>query len=90
MTKTVNPLKVVTGPDTRWSYVNAWEPKSINGGTPKYSVSLIIPNSSHSFILYQLKFAFCQDSPLYLYLLSYFLCINELRVSFFAWRVMNF
>lgn len=35
-------MKVVTGPDTRWSYVNAWEPKSINGGTPKYSVSLII------------------------------------------------
>lgn len=45
MTKTVNPLKVVTGTDTRWSYVNAWEPKSINGGTPKYSVSLIIPKS---------------------------------------------
>ena len=45
MTKTVNPLKVVTGPDTRFSYVNAWEPKSINGGTPKYSVSLIIPKS---------------------------------------------
>ena len=45
MTKTVNPLKVVTGPDTRWSYVNAWEPKSINGGMPKYSVSLIIPKS---------------------------------------------
>ena len=45
MTKTVNPLKVITGPDTRWSYVNAWEPKSINGGTPKYSVSLIIPKS---------------------------------------------
>lgn len=45
MTKIVNPLKVVTGPDTRWSYVNAWEPKSINGGTPKYSVSLIIPKS---------------------------------------------
>ena len=43
MTKPVNPLKVVTGPETRWSYVNAWEPKSINGGTPKYSVSLIIP-----------------------------------------------
>ena len=45
MTKTVNPLKVVTGPDTLWSFVNAWEPKSINGGTPKYSVSLIIPKS---------------------------------------------
>lgn len=40
-----NPMKVITGPDTRWSYVNVWEPKSINGGTPKYSVSLIIPKS---------------------------------------------
>lgn len=40
-----NPLKVITGPNTRWSYVNAWEPKSINGGTPKYSISLIIPKS---------------------------------------------
>ena len=35
-----NPMKVITGPDTRWSYANVWEPKSINGGTPKYSVSL--------------------------------------------------
>ncbi|WP_347276316.1 DUF2815 family protein [Proteiniclasticum sp. QWL-01] len=40
-----NPMKVITGPDTRWSYVNAWEPKSINGGNPKYSVSLIIPKT---------------------------------------------
>lgn len=40
-----NPLKVITGKDTRWSYVNAWEPKSINGGAPKYSVSLIIPKT---------------------------------------------
>jgi len=40
-----NTTKVITGPDTRWSYCNAWEPKSINGGTPKYSVSLIIPKS---------------------------------------------
>ena len=38
-------MKVITGPDTRWSYANVWEPKSINGGTPKYSVSLIIPKS---------------------------------------------
>lgn len=45
MSKNQNPIKVVTGPDTRWSYVNAWEPKSINGGAPKYSVSLIIPKS---------------------------------------------
>jgi hypothetical protein len=43
--KVNNPLKVITGPDTRWSYANVWEPKSINGGTPKYSVSLIIPKS---------------------------------------------
>ena len=43
--KANNPMKVITGPNTRWSYVNAWEPKSINGGTPKYSVSLIIPKT---------------------------------------------
>lgn len=44
-TRIQNPMKVITGPDTRWSYANVWEPKSINGGTPKYSVSLIIPKS---------------------------------------------
>ena len=44
-TKVNNPMKVITGPDTRWSYVNVWEAKSINGGTPKFSVSLIIPKS---------------------------------------------
>ena len=43
--KPSNPMKVITGPDTRWSYANVWEPKSINGGAPKYSVSLIIPKS---------------------------------------------
>lgn len=40
-----NPTKVITGPDTRWSYANVWTPKSINGGEAKYSVSLIIPKS---------------------------------------------
>lgn len=45
MLKIVNPTKVITGPNTRWSYCNAWEPKAINGGVPKYSVSLIIPKS---------------------------------------------
>lgn len=45
MAKFINPTKVITGVNTRWSYVNAWKPKSINGGTPKYSVSLIIPKS---------------------------------------------
>jgi len=43
--KVVNPMKVITGKDTRWSFANVWEPKSINGGAPKYSVSLIIPKS---------------------------------------------
>ena len=31
MSKIVNPTKVITGPGTRWSYCNAWEPKAING-----------------------------------------------------------
>lgn len=43
--KANNPMKVITGPDTRWSYANVWEAKSINGGTPKFSVSLIVPKS---------------------------------------------
>jgi len=38
-------MKVITGKNTRWSYTSVWEPKSINGGAPKYSVSLIIPKS---------------------------------------------
>lgn len=42
---TKNPMKVITGKDSRWSYANVWEPKSINGGVPKFSVSLIIPKS---------------------------------------------
>lgn len=45
MSKIKNPTKVITGPKTRWSYANVWDAKSINGGAPKYSVSLIIPKS---------------------------------------------
>ena len=45
MSKFTNPTKVITGVNTRWSYANVWQAKSINGGTPKYSVSLIIPKS---------------------------------------------
>lgn len=45
MSKMMNPTKVITGPNTRWSYANVWEPKSINGSAPKYSISLIIPKS---------------------------------------------
>ena len=40
----LNPTKVITG-EVRLSYANLWEPKSINGGAPKYSVSIIIPKS---------------------------------------------
>ena len=43
--KIQNPTKVITGVNTRWSYANVWDAKSINGGAPKYSVSLIIPKS---------------------------------------------
>jgi hypothetical protein len=40
--KNINPCKVITG-IVRLSYANVWEPKSINGGPEKFSVSLIIP-----------------------------------------------
>ncbi len=39
-----NPTKVITS-KCRASYANLNEPKSINGGKPKYSVSIIIPKS---------------------------------------------
>ena len=42
MSKIQNPTKVITGVNTRWSYANVWDPKSINGSNPKYSISLII------------------------------------------------
>ena len=48
MAKIQNPTKVITGVNTRWSYANVWDAKSINGGAPKYSVSLIIPNPQSS------------------------------------------
>ena len=38
----INTTKVVTG-IVRLSYANVWEPTSVNGSNPKYSVSLIIP-----------------------------------------------
>ena len=40
------PCKVITGPKTVFSYLNVNDPKvPLGGGTPKYSVSLIIPKS---------------------------------------------
>ena len=46
MSKVINPTKVITGKHTVMSYLNVNEPKvPLGGGTPKYSVSLIIPKS---------------------------------------------
>ena len=39
-----NPTKVVTG-IVRLSYANIWQAKSINGGAPKFSTSVLIPKS---------------------------------------------
>ena len=36
-----NPVKIITDPDTRWSYANLWEPRSSNGGTPKYGTKRV-------------------------------------------------
>lgn len=38
--------KVITG-IVRLSYANVWEPKSVNGGKEKYSVSIIIPKEDN-------------------------------------------
>lgn len=38
-----NPNKVII--PCRFSYLHCWEPDSINGSEPKYSVSAIIPKS---------------------------------------------
>ena len=46
MAKYMNPTKVITGPNTTFSYLNCWDPQAIQGGTPKFSVSLIIPKSA--------------------------------------------
>ncbi|XCB30433.1 DUF2815 family protein [Arcanobacterium hippocoleae] len=46
---TQNPTRVVTG-EVRLSYAHVWEPNSIQGGKPKYSVSLIIPKSDKATI----------------------------------------
>ena len=41
----MNKTKVITGINTRLSYFHGWEPVSINGGEPKYSVSVLIPKT---------------------------------------------
>ena len=45
--KIQNQSKVITGPNTVFSYLNCWEPKALTeNATPKYSVSLIIKKST--------------------------------------------
>lgn len=39
----MNRTKVITGINTKLSYFHGWEPVSINGGSEKYSVSVLIP-----------------------------------------------
>lgn len=43
MSKNTSATKVIV--PCRLSYLHCWEPNSINGGDPKYSVSAIIPKS---------------------------------------------
>ena len=46
MSKATNPTNVINGKHSVMSYLNVNEPKvPLGGGTPKYSVSLIIPKS---------------------------------------------
>ena len=39
----MNRTKVITGINTKLSYFHGWEPVSINVGSEKYSVSVLIP-----------------------------------------------
>ena len=41
--KSSSSTKVITGLNTRLSYAHVWEPSSVNGGEPKFSVSVLIP-----------------------------------------------
>ena len=43
MAKNTNPNKVII--PCRFSFLHCWEPDSVNGSEPKYSVSAIIPKS---------------------------------------------
>ena len=45
MAKFMNPTKVITGPNTTFSYLNCWDAKSINGSTFVAQNFLIIPKS---------------------------------------------
>ena len=41
MSNIINPTKVVTGL-SRLSYASVWQAKSVNGGAPKFSTSVLM------------------------------------------------
>ena len=44
-------VKVITGGSCRFSYCSVWEPKSINGGEPRYSVSVLVPKTDKETVM---------------------------------------
>ena len=44
-------VKVITGGSCRFSYCSVWEPKSINGGEPRYSVSVLVPKTDRETVM---------------------------------------
>ena len=43
--RTIPATKVITGPKCRFSYCHIWEPQSVNGEDPRYSVCVLIPKT---------------------------------------------
>ena len=64
----VSSTKVITGSNTRFSYCSVWEPKSINGGDPRYSVSLLIPKSDKDTVakIHAVRLADCKTVEEYM------------------------
>lgn len=56
--------KVITGVNTRWSYANVWEAKAMEGGKPKFSVSLRTAIAKKQFSTLDLRkkvcFSYCK------------------------------
>lgn len=90
--------KVDIGINTRLSYANIWEPKSINGGKEKYSVSLIIPKSDQKTVTVIKKaidaaiqegiWKFCGKKPNKT-LLSYHFAMEMLNVTMLLTKIVT-
>lgn len=57
MPKYMNACKVITGPNTLWSYVHVWTPTSINGSAEKYSISLVFDKETEKETIEKIKAA---------------------------------